>query len=83
MACRWRSTLELDDGLRREGRVYDAIHHVNTMRKEAGLELTDRIRLTLPAADADLLAHADWLATETLAVSVDLGPGDEIALEKV
>jgi len=73
----------LDDGLRREGRVYDAIHHVNTMRKEAGLELTDRIRLILPADDEDLLAHADWLATETLAVSVDLGTGDEIALEKV
>ena len=63
--------LHLDDDLVRAGRVYDLIHGVNTMRKEAGLELTDRIRLTIPEADADLLEHADWIARETLAVSVD------------
>jgi isoleucyl-tRNA synthetase len=72
---------ELDDELRLEGRVYDAIHHVNGLRKDTGLELTDRIRLTLPAADADLLGHADWIAADTLAVSVELGEGTEIALE--
>src|SRR5919204_1188079 len=38
-------TTELDDELRVEGRVYELTHRVNTMRKEAGLELTDRIRL--------------------------------------
>ena len=48
---------ELDDELRTEARVYDLIHRVNGMRKEAGLELTDRIVLRLPTADADLLAH--------------------------
>ena len=46
----------VDDELALEGRVYELIHRVNSMRKDAGLELTDRIRLTLPAADADLLA---------------------------
>ncbi len=35
----------LDDDLRLEGRVYDTIHHVNTLRKEQGLALTDRIDL--------------------------------------
>ena len=40
--------LHLDDELVRAGRVYDLIHAVNTMRKEAGLELTDRIRLDDP-----------------------------------
>jgi isoleucyl-tRNA synthetase len=74
---------ELDDELRREGRVYDAIHHVNGMRKDAGLELTDRIRLRLPAADADLLDHVDWIAAETLAIEVTPGDGDEITLERV
>ena len=63
----------LDPELELEGRVYDLIHSVNTMRKEAGLELTDRIALTLPAADADLLAYADWIKEETLAVSVEAG----------
>ena len=41
--------LQLDDGLVRAGRVYDLIHGVNSLRKESGLELTDRIRLTIPA----------------------------------
>jgi isoleucyl-tRNA synthetase len=71
---------ELDDELRREGRVYDLIHHVNGLRKDAGLELTDRIRLTLPAADADLADHFGWIATETLAVAVEVGDGAEVAL---
>ena len=66
----------LDPELERLGRVYEAIHTVNSMRKEAGLALTDRIALSLPAADADLLAHADWIARETLAVSVDATAGD-------
>ena len=62
--------MSLDAALLLEGRVYDAIHHVNSLRKEQGLSLTDRIDLLLPASDADLLEHADWLAAETLAVSV-------------
>ena len=31
-----------------EGRVLDLIHELNSMRKQAGLELTDRIVVTLP-----------------------------------
>ncbi len=73
--------LHLDEGLLVLGRVYDLIHTVNTMRKEAGLELTDRIRLTIPETDADLLEHSDWIARETLAVSVDAS-GSELGLEK-
>ena len=61
----------IDEGLEREARVYELIHRVNSMRKEAGLALTDRIALTLPAADADLLEHADWIKEETLATSLE------------
>jgi isoleucyl-tRNA synthetase len=60
----------LDDELLREGRVLDLIHHVNTARKEQGLELTDRIVLTVPAADSDLLAHEDWIKGEVLATEI-------------
>jgi isoleucyl-tRNA synthetase len=60
----------LDEELLREGRVYDLIHRINSLRKEQGLDLTDRITVTLPAADADLLAHAEWIKRETLAVDV-------------
>ena len=69
--------VELDDDLRREGRVFDLIHSVNAMRRAAGIELTDRIVLTLPEADADLLAHRDWIAREVLAGEIDLRAGLE------
>jgi isoleucyl-tRNA synthetase len=71
----------LDDELVLLGRVYDLIHRVNSMRKEAGLELTDRIRLELPEADAALLEHADWISRETLAVSVEAN-GSKLAIAK-
>ncbi len=73
--------LQLDAELETEGRVLDLIHAVNVLRKERGLELTDRIRLTVPERDADLLAHADWIKRETLAVSIEAA-GDELDLGK-
>jgi isoleucyl-tRNA synthetase len=76
-------TTELDDELRREGRVYELIHRVNTMRKDAGLELTDRIRLTLPADDADLLEHVEWIKEEVLATDVATDGGSEPQIAKV
>jgi isoleucyl-tRNA synthetase len=62
----------LDAELELEARVFDLIHQLNTKRKEAGLELTDRITLRLPTAYADLLAHADWIKREVLAVAIEL-----------
>jgi isoleucyl-tRNA synthetase len=65
--------LELDDELRREGLAREIVHAVQIARKDAGLEITDRIALTL-AGDPDLLAaaqaHQDYLAGEVLATSV-------------
>ena len=71
----------LDDELLLEGRVFDVIHHVNSMRKDAGLELTDRITLRLPQEDVDLLPHAARIADETLAVAV-LFEGDKTEVEQ-
>ena len=73
----------LDDELRLEGRVNDAIHQINTKRKEAGLAISDRIHLSLPASDADLLAHTEWIAAETLALSVDLSADEQIRFTPV
>jgi isoleucyl-tRNA synthetase len=73
----------LDDELRREGRVYELIHQVNSMRKDAGLGLSDRIALSLPAGDADLLGYQDWFAAEVLADSVDVTATEEVAFAKV
>jgi len=69
---------ELDDELRLEARLYDRIHEVNVLRRDSGLEITDRIRLWLP--DADLIArYGDRIEQETLAV--ELGEG-ELRIEK-
>jgi hypothetical protein len=44
------------------------------LRKERGLEVSDRIRLELPAADADLLErYRERIAEETLAVEIEVG----------
>ena len=45
----------VDEELERERRVYELIRQVNALRKESGLELSDRIALTIPERDADLL----------------------------
>jgi isoleucyl-tRNA synthetase len=74
---------ELDDDLRLEGRVLDLIHALNAMRKQAGLELTDRIRVTLPESQSDLLKHVDWIKDEVLAVEIETDGGAEPRIEKV
>jgi isoleucyl-tRNA synthetase len=70
----------LDDTLRREARVYELIHQVNAMRRNAGLAITDRIALTLPTTDADLLDFREWIETETLATTI--GTGDTLSLTR-
>jgi isoleucyl-tRNA synthetase len=76
-------TTELDDELRREGRVYELIHRINTMRKDEGLELTDRITVTLPESDKDLLDYADWIKEEVLATEIRTNGSTEPEIAKV
>ena len=65
--------LELDDELVREGLVREIVHAVQGARKDAGLEITDRIELTL-TGDPELLdaarAHEEYLGAEVLATAV-------------
>ena len=74
--------LELDDDLLREGLAREIVHAVQNARKTAGLEVADRIELTL-GGDEELLAAArafePHLAGETLAVRVsyDGAAGEE------
>jgi isoleucyl-tRNA synthetase len=76
--------LELDDELRREGLAREVVHAVQSARKNAGLDVEDRISLTL-TGDAELLAaareHQEYVAGETLATSLDFdgAQGDERA----
>ena len=73
--------LELDDELRREGLAREVVHAVQAARKNAGLDVEDRIALSL-AGDEDLLAaareHEDYVTGETLATSLEFdGAHDE------
>ena len=65
--------LELDDELLAEGWAREIVHAVQKARRDAGLEISDRIALTLDG-DAALLEaarqHQRYIAGETLAVSV-------------
>jgi isoleucyl-tRNA synthetase len=65
--------LEIDDDLRREGWAREVVHAVQAARRDAGLEITDRIALTLDG-DAALIDAArtreSYIAQETLAVRV-------------
>jgi isoleucyl-tRNA synthetase len=78
--------LELDDELRREGLAREIVHAVQNARRDAGLEITDRIALAL-AGDPDLLAaaqaHQDYLAAEVLATSVSYGEAANGAAAKI
>jgi len=72
--------LALDPELELEGRVYDLIRQVNTMRKDEGLALTDRIVLTVPAAESELVErHGDWIKGEVLATEIRLDGAVSIA----
>jgi isoleucyl-tRNA synthetase len=65
--------LELDDELRREALAREIVHAVQAARKNAGLNVEDRIALRL-GGDGELLdaarAHEHYLARETLATSL-------------
>ncbi len=72
----------LTDELRAEGTARDAVRAIQSERKDAGLNVSDRIELTItaPAADLDALKkHEELVAGETLAVAVTYLEGAEFS----
>ncbi len=78
--------LEVDDELRRESLAREIVHAVQNARKSRGLDVSDRISLTL-GGDRELLdaarAHEPYIAGETLAVelSYDSADGPSVSIE--
>jgi isoleucyl-tRNA synthetase len=64
---------EIDDDLAAEGLAREVAHRLQALRKAAGYEISDRVRVSVggePDAVASLAGHRDWLADEVLAVEL-------------
>ena len=74
--------LEIDDQLRAEGWARDIVRVVQNARQQAGLQVSDRIALTLDGDERLLAAartHQDYIAGEVLAIAVVYEPLDGVA----
>ncbi|MEA2346590.1 MAG: isoleucyl-tRNA synthetase [Thermoleophilaceae bacterium] len=76
--------LELDDALRQEGLAREIVHAVQGARKDAGLDISDRISLVISGDEAVVAAakdHEGYLTGEVLATSVAYGSNEGVATE--
>ena len=78
---------EVTPELRAEGYVREIAHIVQNMRKNAGLEISDRIHLSITAPDGSDLATAianntDYIANETLAEGINGKLINEVARDR-
>ncbi len=75
--------VELTDELEAEGLARDVVRLVQQARKEADLDVTDRINLSL-GLDADtqavLESHLEWIASQVLAANVQINTPSDQAL---
>jgi isoleucyl-tRNA synthetase len=72
---------QVTPALAAEGAARDVVRAVQQARRDAGLSVSDRIRLTVGAdgaVAAAIRAHAGFVAAETLAVSLDVRPAGEV-----
>lgn len=70
---------ELDEALEQEGLAREVVSRLQRLRKESGLEVTDRIDLELWSPDDALVRalvnNSQWTGIELLAHKVSLSPG--------
>jgi isoleucyl-tRNA synthetase len=74
---------ELTPELEAEGTARDVVRSVQQARRDAGLEVSDRIRLTIGADEATAAAveaHAEFLKAETLAVELAVTPASALTI---
>ena len=82
-------TTTLTPALVREGTAREFVHRLQSLRREAGFEIADRIVVWIEGGadvDAAVEAHADYVRAETLAVALHCAappPGAHIVEEDV
>ena len=79
--------VELTDALKNEGMARELINRIQNIRKESGLEITDRIVVTLaPNAEVEksLENFADYIKTQVLAddIKVEANDGQEVDFDE-
>jgi isoleucyl-tRNA synthetase len=67
--------LTLDNALRHRGLAREVVRLLQDLRKNSGLDVSDRIHLNLVGLDM-IAEHFDYIAREVLAVSIETGPGE-------
>lgn len=68
--------IHLTEPLIHEGLAREVVRHLNDLRKESGLDLTDRISTTYqasPRLEKAILAFSEYIRSETLSVSLKNG----------
>ena len=76
--------VELTDELRQEGMAREIINRVQNIRKDSGLEIVDRIHITLaPNAEieAAVNSYGDYIKTQVLADDITIAPNDGTEVE--
>ena len=69
-------TTDIDDDLAREGLARELVHATQGLRRDAGLDVSDRIHLWIDGGDVvdqTLVEHQTWIAGEVLALAVNDG----------
>ena len=69
--------IHLDHELVAEGRAREFVNRVQNMRKEAGLDVADRIEVWLQgsaAVEDAVTRHSEYISAETLAVRIQVAP---------
>jgi isoleucyl-tRNA synthetase len=69
----------IDEDLRLEGLARELVSRIQRLRREAGLEVHDRIRLVVTgdaAVEEAARRHGPFIGSETLALEVAVGAGD-------
>ena len=77
--------LEISEGLRLEGVARELVRSIQSLRKESGFEITDRIHVTIPASDDNarcLEQFKQYIAQQVLADSI-CAQGTELKVSKV
>ena len=81
--------IQLTDALKREGIARELKKRIQDVRKFIGLEITDRINVTVssnPETDAAVLEYEDWIKAQVLADSITLSQnvesGEDISFDE-